>query len=337
MSIITDYKRIDKKKWAEFVKQHPKGNIFQTPEMYIVYKEYLNYYPLLFCSMDENETIRGVLLVLIQQESKGLVGKLTSRAVIWGGPLIEDNDENTLNEILTKLKKEIAKKVIYTQFRNLWIWDKDIKQAFIKQGFLWENHLNILHDLTIDVNEQFKKLHSGRRKNINRAEKYGLKFSCINNQSEDFDKTLDLILETYKRVHLPLPDKSFFYKTRNLLDASIFKVFVATFENNIIGTRMVLCYNGLIYDWYAGAASDYLDKYPNDFLPWKIMEWGANNNYTLFDFGGAGKPDVPYGVRDFKLKYGGELINPGRFICIHKPFFYKLGVLGLKLFKFIKK
>ena len=37
-------------------------------------------------------------------------------------------------------------------------------------------------------------------------------------------------------------------------------------------------------------------------------------------FGGAGKPDKPYGVRDYKLKFGGQLVNWGRFEKVHKPF-----------------
>jgi len=50
---------------------------------------------------------------------------------------------------------------------------------------------------------------------------------------------------------------------------------------------------------------------------------------------GAGKPDEDYGVREFKSKFGGELVNYGRFIRINNPFYYKLGELGLKiLYKF---
>ena len=36
--------------------------------------------------------------------------------------------------------------------------------------------------------------------------------------------------------------------------------------------------------------------------------WGAENGYRLCNFGGAGKRDEEYGVRDFKAKFGGELI-----------------------------
>jgi len=35
-------------------------------------------------------------------------------------------------------------------------------------------------------------------------------------------------------------------------------------------------------------------------------EMGVGNGYRLYDFG-TGRPDVEYGVRDFKAKFGGEL------------------------------
>ena len=65
-------------------------------------------------------------------------------------------------------------------------------------------------------------------------------------------------------------------------------------------------------------------------LPWKIMEWGHENGYKLFDFGGAGKPNIPYGVRDYKLKFGGDLVNFGRFEKVHKKYRMAFGKIGLK-------
>jgi len=102
----------------------------------------------------------------------------------------------------------------------------------------------------------------------------------------------------------------------------------------MIGFRAVLCYKDLIYDWYAGSSDNNLDKYPNDFLPWKIMEWGHNNGYRIFDFGGAGKPGVPHGVRDYKLKFGGKLVEFGRFENIHNRLLLKIGKLSLLLYRF---
>jgi lipid II:glycine glycyltransferase (peptidoglycan interpeptide bridge formation enzyme) len=71
--------------------------------------------------------------------------------------------------------------------------------------------------------------------------------------------------------------------------------------------------------------------YPNELLTWHILEWGAKHGYKVYDFGGAGKPDEEYGVRDFKAKFGGELVCYGRNTCVHAPFLLHLSKLGYKI------
>ena len=39
----------------------------------------------------------------------------------------------------------------------------------------------------------------------------------------------------------------------------------------------------------------------------------AKTAFERYDFGGAGWPNVPYGVRDFKASFGGELVCYGRY------------------------
>ena len=55
-----------------------------------------------------------------------------------------------------------------------------------------------------------------------------------------------------------------------------------------------------------------------------------------YDMMGAGEPGVPYGVRDFKSEFGGELVEHGRFLCVTQPILYKLGVFAVRLLKRIK-
>ncbi len=322
--------------WSSFVYDHPNGNIFQTPEMYEVYKNTKNYEPIFIDVIDDNDEILGMLLAVIQKEHSGFLGKFSARSIIMGGPLIKDNNTEVLDFILTEYNKRIKGKAIYTQFRNQWQWKETEKEIFKKHGFIYEPHLDILHDLTLPIENQFMALHKGRRKNIRRTDKQGVFFSEIKNKKE-FNKAYELIKSTYKKVKLPMPDKGFFNTSYNeLAQKGILKIFVALFDNQIIATRMVLCFNQTIYDWYAGASEKHMDKYPNDFLPWKIIEWGSQNGYRLFDFGGAGKPGVPYGVRDYKMKFGGKLVEFGRFEKVHKPLLMKIGKLGIFIYKILK-
>jgi lipid II:glycine glycyltransferase (peptidoglycan interpeptide bridge formation enzyme) len=52
---------------------------------------------------------------------------------------------------------------------------------------------------------------------------------------------------------------------------------------------------------------------------------------------GAGAPDQDYGVREFKARFGGELVNYGRFIRINNKFLFNLGKCGMKILGALKK
>jgi lipid II:glycine glycyltransferase (peptidoglycan interpeptide bridge formation enzyme) len=54
------------------------------------------------------------------------------------------------------------------------------------------------------------------------------------------------------------------------------------------------------------------------------MTWGHESGYRLLDFGGAGLPEEEYGPREFKRRFGGRLVNLGRYTIVHKPKMLKL-------------
>ena len=304
--------------------------------MYEIYFGTRIYEPLLIIAGDSDDNIMGVLLAVIQKEHSGLLGNFSARAIISAGPLIENNSLYVLDYVLKEYKKKIRGKAIYTQIRNLWKWSDNEKEIFLNSGFNFEEHLDILIDLKKKESSLFSEMHKGRRKNIGRASRIPLEFSEIENLDE-FQKCLILIGQTYRRVKLPYPDISFFNSADKILSReSYFKKFVVKYHSQIIGCRFLLCYKGLVYDWFAGADETHLDKYPNDFLPWKIIQWSKIKGYDTFDFGGAGKPNEAYGVRDFKLKFGGNLVNFGRFEMVHNNILFNFARIGLKLYQLIK-
>ena len=322
--------------WSSFVGSHPHGNIFQTPELFDLYHQAEKHEPIFVAVTGANGAIQGVLLAVIQKEHKGVLGRFSSRAIIWGGPLVKDDSPDILDVLLDAYNKKIKGRAIYSQFRNLWEWSTEQKAIFVKNGFDYDAHLDILIDLNTTADGLLMGMHKGRRKNIRRAERLPLEFLEIV-QTLDVKRSLDLINITYAKVKLPCPDESFFIAAKEKLSKTgNLKMFAAKHNGEIIACRFVLCYKKKIYDWYAGASEAHLDKYPNDYLPWKIMEWGIDQRYEIFDFGGAGKPGVPYGVRDHKLKFGGTLTEFGRFEMIHSRFLYQIGTFAFKIYKKIK-
>ncbi|MCK5019730.1 MAG: GNAT family N-acetyltransferase [Candidatus Peribacteraceae bacterium] len=335
MKIINNLHEKVELNWEQFVFKHSNGTFFQSPFYYKILNGVRKQSIIVFAALDNNE-LCGIMLCSIQKEHLGILGVFSSRSIIIGGPIVLNNNPIIIEALLNSYNSKIEKKVIYSQFRNLRLFSDEEKAIFEKYGYNYEAHLDILHNLKIPIEEQWRGIHKGRRKNIRRAENAGLIFREIQSDSE-FEKAYELVKKTYKRVKLPMPDKSLFVESyKHLKISRLFKIFIAEYESKIIATRMALCYNGLIYDWFAGADNGHLDKYPNDFLPWKVIEWGSLNGYKTFDFGGAGKPGVPYGVRDHKLKFGGELVEHGRFEKVHNKLLFQIGKIGMQLYKRIK-
>jgi len=94
-----------------------------------------------------------------------------------------------------------------------------------------------------------------------------------------------------------------------------------------------LLYKGVIYGWYGGVDRAYSGFYPNEVLTWHILQWGAEQGYKVYDFGGAGKPDEEYSVRNFKAKFGGRLVCYGRNTNVHAPALLRLSKWGYSVFR----
>jgi serine/alanine adding enzyme len=338
MLVIKDYREIERNSWVEFVAGHPHGNIFHTPEVFDLYNSDEKNEPVFLSVLTSERKICGLLIAYIHREYNGFAGMLTSRAVIWGGPLVVDCDPEVTASLLIEFNKICRKKAVYSQFRNLW----DIncfKNIFDEKGYEYEEHLNFVFDLKIGEEFLWNRIHPTRRKQINRGIKREVKTTVVGSLlMADLESCYKILKAVYKAAKLPVPDPGFFKSAVKILcPAGYLKTILATYHGEIIGFRFFLCYNGSLYDWYAGSLPEHHDKYPNDILPWELMKWGIINGYSAFDFGGAGKPGVPYGVRDYKMKFGGDQVNFGRFVRINKPFVMILARIGFDVWKFIKK
>jgi len=302
--------------WNEYVLHHPDGNIFQNVFLGKVYRKTKNHESICIAVTDSNDTILAGMQVIIIKEL-AILGSLSARAIIQGGPLFENSENGVaaMQVLIRHYDKIAGGKVLFTDIRNMWDTSK-YSDVFDRNGYIYEPHLNYVNNLEKD---QFKKFSKKRRYGITKAQREGVVVEEV--ESEQLIPTVYQFLhETYSNAKLPVVDVSFFKALMDILKSrGLAKVFLAKHENNYIGTIVVLLYKNSIYDLCAGASRKHLNLYPNDILPWHLMEWGLNNGYSVFDFGGAGNPEEEYGVRDFKKQFGGELENFGRYKKVHSP------------------
>lgn len=335
LNIITNADQLKQAGWKEYVQHHPHGNFFQLPETYDLFSKVTGYTPIIIGCIDSEKKIQGVLLCVIQQEP-AFYGRLTSRAIVWGGPVC--SSLTAAKALLKEYNKQVSGKAIYSQFRNMFDCSA-IQQAFTHEGFTPLEHLNYLVTTTDSTPE---KLIAAMSKSKARQIKKGLQSTTIEEAKTqaEADEFYHLLKKLYtEKVHKPLPPKIFFdaYLT-DIVQKGLGKYLLIKHEGKVIGGIMSPVMPGkAIYEWYiAGLDKEYKEQYPSILSTWAAIKAGSDEQLQHFDFLGAGKPDADYGVREFKAKFGGELVNFGRFEKIHQPLLMKVGTIGLKFYKFIK-
>lgn len=313
--------------WENFVLEHSRGNIFQTPQIFHFFKKVKNYCPLIFYAVDENHRPVGVLLSVLIKEA-GAAGFFSRRCIIWGGPVVRDNDTEICSLLLKSLNKAVTHRVIYTEFRNLFDM-KFFHNSFIEHGFKFKAHLNYV--VKLDAEESVRKrMSSSKWRQIKKSLLEGAQIIVPTNLAQ-VKSFYEIVLNLYKnKVKKPLPPWEFFehfYATHELG-----KYFLIDYQGKIIGGIMCPIYKDRIYEMYiAGLDGIYKKVYPSVLATWAPIQYGLQNGLSYFDFMGAGRPDDDYGVREFKEKFGGEQLNYGRYLKINSPLLYKSGKIGIKI------
>jgi lipid II:glycine glycyltransferase (peptidoglycan interpeptide bridge formation enzyme) len=138
-----------------------------------------------------------------------------------------------------------------------------------------------------------------------------------------------ILLDLYKKkVKKPLPPLEFFQKLHQLPSG---KILVVKHNGHVIGGMAYVFLNKKVgYEWYVcGMDETFKNLYPSELATYAGIQATVDRGCPRFDFMGAGKPDVEYGVRNFKALFGGTLVEHGRFLYTCHPLIYNAGKLFL--------
>jgi serine/alanine adding enzyme len=325
---------LDTDRWTCFVDRHPHGSVFHTPEMFEVYAQAKGHHPDLWAVTGNDGDVLALLLP-VRITLNPLLRALTTRAVAYGSILHEPGPQGTAAArlLLEVYVDQTDRAALFSELRNLCDLGA-LRSVFCDCGFVYEEHLNYLVGLTGSPEETFRRIGSRTRKNIRR----GLRRGWVDIE-EVADRAgvavcYDLIRRSYRRAHVPLADCSLFEAAfEHLHPMGRVRFYLARVDGVPAAASVELCYKDVIYGWYSGLDRDFGGYMPNDLLMWHILKWGAGNGYRVYDFGGAGRPSEAYGVRDFKAKFGGKLVEYGRFTVVHAPVRFKLSRLGYLIYR----
>ena len=348
--------------WQLLVEHSPYATFFQTEKAYDFYRSqsYLDTFAL---AVVENNQVTGVAVGYIQSE-KGIKSYFSKRAIIMGGLLLDTGISNeALSELLQAIKMRTSK-AIYVEIRNHHDYSA-FAPVFTQNGFDYQPHLNV--KITCDTwQDALNRMDTNRRrvlKNLDEwcnpsiVESKDLKvyqfcdsasakrtiasphhgitespYYCYATTKEQVRQYYALLRQHYKtKVRKPLFPYAFF---ESLVTSQTGKLLLLYTADKLIGGMVQVELPGkVVYDYYACALDEaYKELSPSVLLYGITMQQAINDGVKVFDTMGAGKPDIPYGVRDFKLRFGGTLVQEGRFLLLHRPFLYKMGAWAVKFF-----
>ena len=307
----------------------------------------------------------GVIVGYITRERNAIKQYFTRRAIIIGGPLLDEHiSDEALSALLSAVKNlpilnpslkgrtlDTTKQSpfpsgegrgeaytplppgragvglpIYIETRNFHDYSR-WKEVFETCGFLYQPH----YDIHVHCNAQHQ-MSERRQRELKRAIKNGA-MVCEAQTEQEVRDWYQILHRLYQeKVRTPLFSEEFFLQFyRN----GVGKYLFVKHEGKVIGGMMCPILDGkAIYEWFVcGLDEEYREQSPSVVATHAAIEYAKNNGLPLFDFMGAGVPEVPYGVREFKREFGGEIVEYGRFLCIRKLLLYWIGKMGVKWLK----
>ena len=267
----------------------------------------------------------------IQKDGGAVKRWLTRRAIVNGGPyLADDITEEEVERLLRCCIQGVKGKAIYLETRNF----KDYSQwrpVFERCGFAYEPHYDFIVD-TSSLETAETNLGKSRKRDIRTSLRDGA--TVVEHPTEEdvraFYHVLKDLYET--KVKTPLFSLDFFLR---LYHTDFSQFLLVRYQDEIIGGTVCVFDDETVYEWFAcGKDGCYKSIFPSTLATWSGIRFAAESGRKRFDMMGAGAPgDGGYGVREFKAKFGGQLVEYGRFKYICNKPLYAIGSLGVKLMK----
>lgn len=305
MQVIERYEDVDLEQWQQL----SRGQWFQSPQAYQFMLNIPQVLKPFLIAIENNGQLCALVQGFIPVEPMTYFKK---RAIIHGGTLLTTTD--TTRILLQQLQKRL-KDVIYIEQRNYNDYSS-YREVFQQEGFKYQPH----YDFHIDVSsyeQMWQRMSVGRRRDIVRAQQEGQRIITTPSleQVRDFYGLLKHLYE--HKIHKPLFGWDFFEALFHCEQAHILLV---EKQGTIIGGTVCVGEQPVLYEWYVVGEA---------YSTFAGIKYACDNGYQWYDMMGAGVPGRPYGVRDFKARFGGEQKEYGRFIKVNKSIRYNIGKIGL--------
>lgn len=296
----------DRDLWDDFVSANPYASVYHLWEWGDVLcrtYDYVRYY----LAFQENGNTFGIL-PFIQIKSYLFGNRLVSLPFCeFGGPLLTDCSDKKLIKKSVRMLLEYARelprrlRIGFIEFRQPSELVSSVLSSF---GFtVLRRYVTFRIDLTRGEQVLWKKLEKRTRRHVRKALKVGVEVEDVD--ADSLGQYYVLYLKTQRRHGSPPHSYGFF---RNIYDVfrpkGLLRMLLATYRGKPVAGRMVFCFNRKLFCWNSVLDRRYAGLDASDLLLWRVIRWGAENDFEVLDLGRTRMEDR--GVYHFKRGWGGQ-------------------------------
>lgn len=288
----------------------PEVSFFQSDEAKWMFEDALGTRTVRILSPDKRSWLVAQIL-----QGRGFRKFFTTRAVVWHGPVGHPSPDD-FDFMLRSLHKSLPFYTLFVQFRMAQEMEW-LEEVFRDFNYSRYDRLNLLTPVA-DMERAWLAMSASRRRQIKKSVAAGLTVSFTPNPHE-VKQFYQLLSRLYKqRIWKPVPQEAFFHRLNHLFQKGKIQgcFAVCIFEGRVVGG--IICPETpgeVLHELYICGDDKTLSKrqvYPSVVATWAAMTEASGRGCHTFDFMGMGVPQRPYGVRDFKARFGGRWVNPGR-------------------------
>ncbi len=262
------------------------------------------------------------------------------------GPVIKESSEELLNFIKENVSVLKEKDVVYVRLdffpivSNSNIFFKVPKK--LSTGSNFQPRQEWVLDIKKEAEILLADMHKNTRYSIRTAEKRGIRVEIIReNFMKYFADFYRLMAETAERNHFSLHSESYYKNIFMNLDKENKGqgyLSVAFLDKQILVIDLIIIYGKTANYVFSGSSSEQRNLMPTYLAQWQSILEAKAWNCEEYNFGGIkmnGEKEKKdwAGLTDYKMKFGGRLVEHSDFYdIIYQPFWYAMYSLR-KLFK----
>ncbi len=319
---------VDTARWDDVVRRCPGGTVFQSTAWarHVAHRGAVRF----LTACDEQQRPVGLLLVekragAPRHPVRRLLGIGDAHYTWRHGPLAADGEPGAVvDALLAHVDREAAadgvRAIIGVTPPLLPASAASAcETTYRARGYAGTRAATMLVDLRPTAEALWRALAPSARKAVTRSERDGITVDRLA-PDEPLDAYHRLLEATRRRLVLPMPPA---YPTSAMRRAlhergAACEVFVARRGGTLLGGLGVIGFGAAIVEIGAAQSDEAVAGrlYTGDAIKWAVMRWAKTAGFDHYDLGGVAVDPADAkaaGIRQFKAKWGGRLVEHGRY------------------------